>query len=303
MYIVGIDENGLGPRLGMFCVTASLFECSSYNKNLFWKKASDGVVDDSKKVMSSGRTAKGRKTAATYLAQIGCVPETDADFINIVNFRSAGPLRGDCRPFGRRMCRGGDSPFCMERDFPAVDNLSSSLRSAGIRFHGAESIFYCPEEFNRGIDRFGSKMRLEFSILEMFFKKYGGLSSDGEILFICGKLGGTKRYGAYFDYLKKYRVTGSSEGQDSFYELDGFGRIEFVKDGDALHLPVALASVFGKLVREIFMESLNDYFGSFIKNISRVSGYNDPLTREFIEKTVVVRKEQGIPENCFLRKR
>ncbi len=303
MYIVGIDENGLGPKLGMFCVTASVFECPSYDKNIFWEKASDGAVDDSKKVMSSGRTAKGRKIAAAYLAQLGQAPETEADFIDIINFRSDGPFRGDCPSCGGRMCRSGDSPFCAESVSGAADNLSSSLRSAGIRFAGAESFFYCPEEFNRGIDRFGSKMRLEFSILEMFFKKYGGLSANGDILFICGKLGGTKRYEPYFDYLKKHRVTRASEGTDSFYELDGLGRIEFVKDGDSLHLPVALASVFGKLVREIFMESLNGYFGVFEKNLPRVSGYNDPLTREFIEKTAAIRKEQGVPENCFLRKR
>ncbi|MBU4133717.1 hypothetical protein KKH42_00180, partial [bacterium] len=119
----------------------------------------------------------------------------------------------------------------------------------------------------------------------------------------CGKLGGTKRYAPFFDYLKQYRVTKASEGMDSFYEFARFGRIEFVKDGDSLHLPVALASVFGKLVREIFMERLNDFFAGFIQNLSRVSGYNDPLTREFIEKTAAVRKKRGIPENCFLRKR
>jgi len=303
MFVVGIDENGLGPKLGMFCVTAAIFECRSYNKNLFWKKASDGAVDDSKRVMTSGRTGKGRKIAAAYLAQLGRVPETDADFIDIVNFRSGLPFRDECPGCGRGMCRVGDAVFCGESVSSVSEKLSSSLCDARIRFAGAESIFYCPEEFNRGIDRFGSKLRLEFSILEMFYKKYSTLSASDDKLFICGKLGGTKRYGPYFDYLKKYRLAKASEGTDSFYEFDGLGRIEFVKDGDSLHLPVSLASVFGKLVREIYMESLNDYFGGFIKNNRRVSGYNDSLTREFIEKTVAVRKEQGVPENCFLRKR
>jgi len=303
MYVVGIDENGLGPRLGMFCVTAVIFECDSYNKNLFWKKASDGAVDDSKQVMASGRTGKGRKIAAAYLAQLDRAPETEADFIDIVNFRRDRPFRVDCPECGRSMCRVGDAVFCGENVSGVSEKLSSSLCDARIRFAGAESIFYCPEEFNRGIDIFGSKLRLEFSILETFFKKYSTLSASDDKLFICGKLGGTKRYGPYFDYLKKHRLAKASEGTDSFYEFDGLGRIEFVKDGDSLHLPVALASVFGKLVREIFMERLNDYFGGYIKKLNRVSGYNDPLTREFIEKTAAVRKEQGVPDTCFLRKR
>ncbi|MEA2081840.1 MAG: hypothetical protein U9O97_03800 [Elusimicrobiota bacterium] len=304
MYVVGIDENGLGPRLGMFCVTAAVFECSSYDKNLFWKNASDGAVDDSKKVMASGRTGKGRRIAAAYLAQLGHFPETDADFIEFVNHRSAGSLSNDCPPCVRSMCRAGHSPFCEDSVSAVSDNLFSLLKDAGIRFAGAESVFLCPKEFNRGIDRFGSKMMLEFFIMEKFFRKYGAADTGrGETLFICGKLGGTKRYGRYFDYLKKYRVANLQEGTDSFYEFDGLGRIEFVKDGDALHLPVALASVFGKLVREIFMDSLNGYFGNLDKSLPVVSGYNDHLTREFIEKTVPVRRERGIPDICFLRKR
>jgi len=303
MYVLGIDENGLGPKLGMFCVTASLFECVSYEPALFWEKASDGLVDDSKKVMASGRTEKGRRIAAAYLGLLGAVPKTDAEFIDIVNFRKDGPQKDDCPSCGRIMCRAGDSAFCPDGSLPPTANLSSSMRASGIKFAGAGSFFCCPEEFNRSIDRFGSKMRLEFSILEMFFKKYGALPGKGGTLFICGKLGGTKRYAGYFEHLKKYKILRSAEGRDSFYELDGLGRIEFVKDADALHLPVALASVFGKLVREIFMESLNDYFSGLRKGLPRVSGYNDPLTGEFIERTALLRKEQGVPLDCFLRKR
>ncbi|MDO9514314.1 MAG: hypothetical protein Q7J59_06905 [Elusimicrobiota bacterium] len=303
MYIVGIDENGLGPKLGMFCVTASLFECDSYDPDFFWKKASDGMVDDSKKVMASGRTEKGRRIAASYLALLGSVPETDADFIKLINFRKDGPRRCGCPDCGRIMCRAGNSSFVADFSVSNAADLSSSLKAAGIRFAGAESFFCCPEEFNRGIDRYDSKMRLEFSILEMFFKKFSALSAKGDTLFICGKLGGTKRYVPYFDHLKKYRPLCSSEGTSSFYELGGLGRIEFVKDADSMHLPVALASVFGKLVREVFMESLNDYFCGFQKDLPRVSGYNDPLTREFIEKTASLREDNGVPAECFLRKR
>jgi ribonuclease HII len=303
MYVIGIDENGLGPKLGMFCVTAALFDCVSYDPVVFWRKVSDGAVDDSKKVMSFGSTEKGRRIAASYLGLLGAPPATDAEFIKKVNFRKNGPLGKDCPECGKVMCAPGHSPFCDTLSLPSATVLSSSLRKAGIRFAGVESFFMCPAEFNRGIDLYGSKLRLEFSILEKFFEKYAGLSEEGATLFLCGKLGGTKRYTPYFDRLRKHRILALSEGVDSFYEIQGLGRIEFIRDADSLHLPAALASVFGKLVREIFMESLNDYFCGFQKELSRVSGYNDPLTRDFIAKTAALREEKAVPAECFLRKR
>jgi len=172
----------------------------------------------------------------------------------------------------------------------------------GIKLRTVETIFYCPREFNKGIRKYENKLSLEFVILEKFFRKYYNLFG-GDLLFLCGKLGGTKRYERFFNYMKKFEILKKREGSDSSYKFENFGEIKFIRSGDALHSPIALSSIFGKLVREIFLAKMNRFFRSLNPSLPRASGYNDPVTSEFIKRTKRLRMKLKIPDDCFLRVR
>ena len=93
------------------------------------------------------------------------------------------------------------------------------------------------------------------------------------------------------------------EGQaESAYQFPTLGRLRFVRDADA-HAPlVMLASLVGKYVRELFMSRIAAHYPR-TDDDPRPSGYHDPVTAAFVERTALVRKQRRMPERCFERER
>ena len=60
-------------------------------------------------------------------------------------------------------------------------------------------------------------------------------------------------------------------------------RIHFAVKGDDKYLPIALASMTSKYVRELFMEALNEYFIQYAPEIRPTAGYYQDGTR-FLEE-------------------
>ena len=62
----------------------------------------------------------------------------------------------------------------------------------------------------------------------------------------------------------------------SAYELtdkDACHRLDFVTDGERRHMPIALASIYSKYVRELFMRAFNDYWGRQVGGLKPTAGY------------------------------
>ncbi len=296
MFVVGIDENGLGPKLGFFCVTAALFESDEYEAENFWKMGK-GFVADSKEIVSFKNVSRGLDVVRFYTKFFrGFQPQTASALLNAVSFRKPADIKSSCPAHCADMCWGGDwfFPEPEEKNFPA-----SGVASSGANLKGVYTFYVCPREFN-AMCRDASKFSVEFSIMERLFKFfYENFGKD--VLYLCGKLGGTARYERFFDFLEKFSVLGKREGEDSVYVLENFGRIEFLKKAEKKHFPVALASVYGKVVREIFIRRLNRFLGGGKNGIPYASGYNDVVTKKFIEKTKAARKRLKIPDECFFR--
>jgi ribonuclease HII len=76
--------------------------------------------------------------------------------------------------------------------------------------------------------------------------------------------------------------------------------LRFVRDGDALHLPVAVASMIGKYLRELAMERLGASLGAAE---DPPSGYRDGRTKAFVRESAALRAALGLPDSCFLREK
>jgi hypothetical protein len=135
-------------------------------------------------------------------------------------------------------------------------------------------------EFNGGVESSGNKHNLEAGIVRGFlgdlFRDHGAAGVD----VTCDKLGGRDFYGDVLAPLVPGgAVEALAEGNDrSVYALrDRAGTrrltVRFLKDGESCALPVALASLASKYVRELFMECLNAFFVERLPRLKPTAGY------------------------------
>lgn len=308
MYIVGIDENGLGPRLGPLVVTGSIFEIEgTYHPAKFWEETSVPglIINDSKKVFSQRNKARGERSVLIYYHYLFKQPPGKAnDFLSQILLSNFTELRRGCGENSEIMCwePGINLPFWYQEN--DLTKFTEKINQRMIKLREVKTILCCPYNFNSWLstERVGdNKNRLDFSLFEDLIKYYYHKYGE-EILYLCGKIGGTINYRGYFSFLNNFSGRQEIGQRDlSSYRFDPLGTVQFIKDGDERHFPIALSSMFGKYIREIFIERLNRFFCSQIPGLRPVSGYNDMLTREFIRKTSQKRKELGIPDDCFLR--
>ncbi|MCD6423242.1 MAG: hypothetical protein J7L42_03905 [Elusimicrobia bacterium] len=292
MIVVGIDENGLAPRLGMFCVTAVAFRCKKYTPQSFWKEFENLRIVDSKLMISSGKTRKGKFAVLEFLRIYkNFVPKSWNEFLSEVSFSKLDDLRKNC----------GQKNFCWIYDEEINFKTEKSRVLSKKKFLDVKVNFVCPKIFNSAIKRTDNKLAFEIEILEKFFKFFLNRYRE-KILFLCGKIGGTKKYEKFFKFLSSFKILEKKEREDSIYVFKNF-EVRFIKSAEGKHFPIALASVFGKVVREIFIERMNKFFQQHLPNLPFASGYHDRNTSRFIKEALLVLKNEGIPEDCFLRKK
>jgi len=99
---------------------------------------------------------------------------------------------------------------------------------------------------------------------------------------VCDRLGGRTDYaGILARELKDdgVRALGVSP-KACRYESPGAGvRVTFMPDAERWHLPVALASMAAKLVRELSMARFNAYWGSRMPELKPTAGYRQDAHR------------------------
>jgi hypothetical protein len=113
-----------------------------------------------------------------------------------------------------------------------------------------------------------------------------------------------RKYGTYFRHFDGPNVQVLKESRPACrYRVEGVGEVSFEVDSDDRHLPVAMASMVGKYVRELLMERQNHFYLSQQESLCRPSGYHDPVTARFIDESALLRRRLGVTDRCFLRSR
>ncbi|MFW2387619.1 MAG: hypothetical protein ACN4G0_04745, partial [Polyangiales bacterium] len=130
------------------------------------------------------------------------------------------------------------------------------------------------------------------------------LARHGEpLLAVCGMIGGIRDYASRFARFEADRVTEQPgrRGQRN-YAVDRLGEVRFEVDADARHLPVALASIVGKYVREVCMRRIGEFYRRLLPDLRLASGYHDPVTARFVDATEPERRRLRIADDCFQRR-
>ena len=304
MLVIGIDENGLGPLLGPLVVTGTVFESDDYDVERFSRLAGpDLPAADSKVLFSRRSPAAGERAIRSWIELLDCRAGTFAELVEDVCLPLPFPVPcpGGVKPIPCEPA-GIDLPLWAKPDANTVPvTVKDRFNKAGVEPKSVGSFMMCAGAFNHALQKpDANKMRLDFELMMKLAMKLTR-SERGESIVLCGKIGSTMRYGRWFESMNLSVDEVIRESRKvSTYRVGGIGEISFIRDGDSIHLPISVASMVGKYLRELAMERINNTLGWNAK--MRASGYRDKITARFVEQTVDTRRDEGLSSSCFTRR-
>jgi ribonuclease HII len=299
-YRIGADENGLGARLGPLVVTAVLARVDDAGERALARrlpKSIRGDLDDSKKLISHDDFALGEAWARVLVDPAAHSPDALLDRLCL---ESVADRHAPCpSPGVARQCWSADGEAFMASDelVARLRRHVAALEKRGIVVTEVRSSVICTGRLNdakrRGQNRFVADLHA-MERLVLALRKTAGT----DIVATCGKVGGIGEYSKFFGPLAGWlHAILREERSHSAYRFPGLGELHFVQDADARDPLVMLASLVGKYVRELTMARIARHYAVN----DGPSGYHDPITAEFVDATRLLRKERGVPRECFER--
>lgn len=313
--LIGTDEAGYGPNLGPLVVSATLWEvpgrCGACD---LWELLAEAVsqtgpdegrlhVADSKQVYQPARgLAELECSVLALLAQLGDVPHT------LHELRSA--LTGWRLPatadYAAPWYGDDEVPLPLEATREDVDagaaRLRASLAAARIELRAIRSDVMCEGRFNRLTDAAGSKGAV---LTEATLAVAASLWESGPklpTLVLCDKHGGRNRYAAVLSSLTAdgFVATHHESRDQSVYRI---GPAEFRFEVRAeRHLPVAVASMVSKYVREVSMVAFNTYWQRHQPDLRPTKGYPGDAAR-FRDEIASTQRRLQLADDLVWRKR
>lgn len=302
MFVVGVDENGLGPRLGPLIVTAVTAEATNdAGVRIATKPARGGSASrlaDSKKLVAYGDSALGEAWARA-LVPSAASPEAllDSLFLDHTSI-----LQRPCPRDHMAQCwRAGEGFTSTDEVLGLVTKDVARLAKRGLRITRAEVAFVCTRALNDAAAKGQSRFVVDLHTMERLVLS-SRQRAGSDVLAICGKVGGFDRYGNQFGPLSSYLHTALIEGRArSEYKFPGVGTVAFVRDADASSSLVSLASLIGKWARDLLTARVIRHYRDEDPSLPDASGYHDPITARFVDGTALVRKKRNMPNDCFER--
>lgn len=303
---MGVDENGLGPQLGPLVATSVGLEISRYARRALCMRGLTLGLTDSKESGGFGRMGFGESVALALLDTAGVGLPTSADgLLDRVSPSSRERLRACCPDD-----RSAEQCWAVDLPLPAFGGdasygkalLDRLVGRSSLRIVDVQSRIACTGMLNAQLAAGKNKLAVDLELFEDLIAsmqdRYGS-----PILVICGMIGGIRDYASRLSRFEPDRVAPliGRRGQRR-YRVDGVGELRFEVDADARHLPVALASIVGKYVREICMRRIGEFYRAGNPDLSLVSGYHDPSTTRFVEASKPSRQRLGIALDCFRRR-
>lgn len=311
--LIGIDEAGLGPYLGPYVVTATVWEVPGDTDELdLWDTFAEVLtctpcdgdarlhIGDSKAVYQPGKglavLERGVLAAAGLLSED--LPATDQE------------LR--CRlAYDREDHHNGDPWYASQAlPLPTANDRSeiramaecwrSVLQRVGIRLRCVRFRVLEPKRFNRLIAVHQNKAAALSTISLQLLRDVVRGAEEQPVFAWCDKHGGRNRYdlllSACFDDAFVFRLRESADL--STYRV-GSLEVRFLPRAESI-LPVALASMVSKYVRELAMQRFNRFWTEKIPGLRPTAGYPTDAWR-FREAIASEQRRLKIPDKQLWR--
>jgi ribonuclease HII len=301
--VIGVDENGLGPVLGPLVTTSVSLELSRYQVARHSDLGRELGIDDSKATAAFGRMALAEGLALAVLERAhGRLPSDVEEFLSLLLLDTPELLKTRCPSASLPQCWSIPIALpCFGGDVEEGRRSLQTLARRGVQVVRAKSAVACTRFLNDRLDAGQSRVEVDLELMERLVldaRAHGGQ----DLYAVCGMVGGIRNYVEKMRHFPRdaVKIRRATLGTLA-YDITGVGQVRFEIDADQNHLPVALASMIGKYLRELWMLRHNRFYQARDPELLDVSGYHDPVTRRFIRASEALRKKLGVEDACFLR--
>ena len=315
--VVGIDEAGYGPLLGPLVVGATVWQVSPTTPDDYWQRLDEAVcrkpvrhdsrlpVDDSKKVYSRSKGISTlERSVLAFASAAGQDCATLDGFFDALGITLAG---GPLPPWYLDLTEALPVDPVRAAFAGAADRLSRSMASAGVRCRGLLAELVTESAFNERVTQTRNKAAVLLEqVLRLVHRTAAG-QREQDVHVHVDRLGGRQDYRTLLQTAFPQRhlhVVQVSE-ERSCYRLAAQGNdwtIDFSVDADQHFLPVALASMLAKYVRELIMLRLNAFWRGLLPELRPTAGYYSDARRFLTDiKPVVARA--GLRRERYVRER
>lgn len=314
--VVGIDEAGYGPTLGPLVVAASLWNAPADRvESDFWSALAPAIhrpeahcdsaltVGDSKAVFDRSRGICSLERAVLAFAHALGADLNRLD--HFLEWLGCAPHRDSALPWYRGLSHG--LPLDPIRSaFGGVSaRLSTCMSTSGIECCGLRAAVVPEDVFNERVRATRNKATLVVEQVLCHVAAAGRAAKGRDLWVFVDRLGGRAEYRRLLQQAFPDRHVHELEVTDtrSAYRLasaDSDWHIKFVVDADRLRMPVALASMVAKYVREALMLEFNRFWRSRAPQLSPTAGYYTDAQR-FLRDIATHVSAEGLATAAFMR--
>ena len=288
----GIDEAGYGPMLGPLCVGLAVFRVRGWNPGDpapdLWDRLAPSLVRTPKQAARGGVPVGDSKKLKLANASVTRHPLTHLErgVLALLGARDGDVLATDAELFRTLGSDLGDGPWYAGEDCPLpcattpdllrIDaaGVRAAMHRAGVELMDLRVAVFDEPGFNRMLAERRSKAAVVEAALEGHLRTAcERVPEDHCLRIVADRQSGRTRYGPVLG-----RVFGSVEAEEespraSRYRVDGRHGVILHSEAEDAHLPVALASMAAKLVRELAMARFNRYWAARSPELKPTAGY------------------------------